>query len=80
LNPPQGTPDSTPYSVSGFFKNEFITIMLKESINKRGLKFKWVADKLNINYSSFRVYLNNEAIMPEEIKISVKELLKQYSV
>lgn len=49
--------------------------MLKEQIAARGLKLKWIAEKIGVNYASFRVYINNEALMPEQIKKAVKELI-----
>lgn len=49
---------------------------LKQQISDRGLKLKWVAEKINCNYSSFKVYINNPDIMPEKIEKGVKLLLK----
>lgn len=49
--------------------------MLKERINAKGLKPRWVAEQIGVNYSSLRVYLNNESLMPEKVKTSLKKLL-----
>ena len=48
----------------------------KEELNKRGLKFKWVAEKIDCNYQSFKVYLNNQNVMPSHIEEKLKEFLK----
>lgn len=52
--------------------------MIKDQIKKRGLKLGWVADQLGINRNSFRVYLSNEALMPEDIRVKIKQFLKKY--
>lgn len=36
----------------------------KEEIEKRGLKLIWVAQQIECNYSSLKVYMNNKALMP----------------
>lgn len=49
---------------------------LKKEIADRGLKLKWVAEKIGCNYASFRVYVNNSHLMPEKVYQDVRNLLK----
>ncbi len=49
--------------------------MIKKKLEKKGLKTKWVALQIGVNYNSLRVYLNNENIMPEDIKRSIMKLI-----
>ena len=48
----------------------------RTEIDKKGLKIKWVAEKIGCNYSSLRVYLRDMNLMPESVSKSLKELLK----
>lgn len=50
--------------------------MIKEKINNKGLKIKWVAKQIDVNYNSLRVYLSNENLMPEAIKKSIEALIR----
>lgn len=49
--------------------------MLKRKIARKGLKIKWIAEQIHVNYSSLRVYLNDEDIMPEKIKQDINRLI-----
>lgn len=49
--------------------------MLKTRIARKGLKIKWIAEQIHVNYSSLRVYLNDEDIMPEKIKKDIDRLI-----
>jgi len=49
--------------------------MLKKKIARKGLKIKWIAEQIHVNYSSLRVYLSNEDIMPEDIRKAVLKLI-----
>jgi hypothetical protein len=52
-----------------------IQMDLKEHIQSKGLKFKWVADKIGVNYITFNAYLNNERNMPQEVSDKVLKLI-----
>ena len=46
----------------------------KEEINNRGLKMVWVAQKIECNYQSFKVYMNNPKLMPNWVSEKLKEM------
>lgn len=46
-----------------------------EEIKKRGLKKKWVADKIGIHQVLLSYYTNNVRPMPEEVEMKLKQLL-----
>jgi len=49
--------------------------MIKKKLESKGLKPKWVAKQINLNYNSLRVYLNNESIMPEDVRNKILKLI-----
>jgi hypothetical protein len=51
-------------------------MIFKEELKERGLKLVWVAKKIECNYQSFKVYVNNQKLMPEWVCVELKELLK----
>ena len=48
----------------------------KQTIKQKGLKMKWIADKLCISYSSLSLYLSEQRTMPIEIELRLKEILR----
>ena len=46
----------------------------KKEIDDRGLKIKWIADVIDCNYSSLKVYLSNHQEMPKEVAKKLREL------
>jgi len=48
---------------------------LKETIQKKGLKQKWIAEQIGINVNTFRAYLNNLRNMPQDVSDKVKALI-----
>tara|TARA_R100000805_G_C3553251_1_gene64422 strand:- start:305 stop:460 length:156 start_codon:yes stop_codon:yes gene_type:complete len=48
---------------------------LKNKINNKGLKIKFVAKQLDINYNSLRVWLSNEKKMPYEVELKLRQYL-----
>ena len=46
----------------------------KSEIKERGLKLTWVAEVIECNYASLKVYINNPSIMPSNISDKLKEL------
>lgn len=47
----------------------------KKEMEARGLKIKWVAKQLDVNYNSFRVYLMKNSEMPIEVEEKLKTFL-----
>lgn len=50
----------------------------KARIKNTGLKQVFIADKLGVNYNSFKVYLHDKSLMPEKIRTELNSLLKKY--
>lgn len=48
----------------------------KEKVKNKGLKTSWLADQIDVNYNSLRVYLNDESKMPIEVQERLKYFLK----
>lgn len=47
----------------------------KAKIKSKGLKLVWIAEQIECNYSSLKVYVNNTGLMPEWVDKKLKELL-----
>ena len=47
----------------------------KKKINEKGLKIKWVADRIGIGRSLLSQYLNGLRNMPDHIESKLKEVL-----
>lgn len=48
----------------------------KEKIQSKGLKVSWLAEKIDVNYNSLRVYLNDESKMPTDISDKLNAFLR----
>lgn len=48
----------------------------KELIKQKGLKIKWISERLNIPRSSLSCYLSGIRSMPAEVENKLKNLLK----
>lgn len=48
---------------------------LKELIENKGLKIKFVAKQIDTNYNSLRVWLSDESKMPYEVEIRLRQYL-----
>lgn len=46
----------------------------KKEIDHRGLKIKWVAEVIECNYASLKVYLSDKSKMPQKVEDKLKEL------
>lgn len=46
----------------------------KSEIKERGLKLTWVAEVIECNYASLKVYINDTSKMPLKIEDKLKEL------
>jgi len=49
---------------------------LKERIQSKGLKQKWVAEQIGVNPMTFNAYLNNLRDMPQDVSDKVKKLIE----
>lgn len=47
----------------------------KKAIKDKGLKQKFLAEKLEISEGLFSYYLSGDRSMPEDLKIKLKEIL-----
>ncbi len=50
---------------------------IKEIIEKRGRKMTWVADQLNIKYSTLMSYINEFRTMPTEVNNAIIDLINK---
>ena len=58
-------------------KNDIsLNMSFKEKVKSKGLKTSWLADQIDVNYNSLRVYLNDESKMPMEVQERLKYFLK----
>lgn len=53
---------------------------LKERIRQSGLKQVFIAEKLGIGSSHLTMMLSGNAVMPEDIRNKINELLKKVTV
>lgn len=51
---------------------------LKEAIKKTGLKHAFIAEKIGMNYSTYRYYLNDESKRPYYFEPLVYDFIKKY--
>lgn len=51
-------------------------MMLKQKILDKGLKMKWIADKIGVSSPLLTMYLNGTRTMPEDKERMIKELLR----
>jgi len=49
---------------------------LKEQIVAKGIKFKWLSDKLGVKQPELSMWLNDVRPMPEHIERQIKLLIK----
>ena len=49
---------------------------IKKQIKKKGLKIKWIAEKVGVSPTLLSMYLSGYRNMPVEIKEKIKSLLK----
>jgi len=49
---------------------------LKEQIKDKGIKFKWLANKLGVKQPELSMWLNEVRPMPEHIERQIKLLIK----
>lgn len=48
----------------------------KTEIKNKGLKVSWIAEKIDENYSSLRVWISDQTKMPERVELKLKKFLK----
>jgi len=48
----------------------------KEKIKQKGIKQKWIANKLNLSDGLFSFYLSGDRTMPEDVKKKLEDILK----
>lgn len=48
---------------------------IKNKIEEKGLKHRWIARKLDIHYSSLSQYLNDFRPMPDEVKARLLKVI-----
>lgn len=53
---------------------------LKEKIRLSGLKQVFIAEKIGIGQSHLTMMLNGNAVMPEDVRNKINELLKRVTV
>jgi len=53
---------------------------LKEKIQKSGLKQNFIAEKVGVGNSHLTMMLNGNAVMPEDVRNKINELLSKVSV
>jgi plasmid maintenance system antidote protein VapI len=51
-------------------------MILKERIKNKGLKFKWIAEQIEVNPNTLRAYLNGERDMPQHVSDKIKDLIE----
>jgi hypothetical protein len=51
--------------------------MIKELIIKKGYRTRWLAEQIGVNYNSLRVYINNENLMPDQVKEDLLKILNK---
>lgn len=49
---------------------------LKKAIEEKGLKIKWVADKVGVSPTLLSMYLSGVRNMPDSIREEIEELIK----
>ncbi len=59
-------------------KKKAVEVSLKEQLKRRGFNMSWVAKQIEMNRSSFGVYINNEGIMPSDIRAKIMKFLKTH--
>ncbi len=52
------------------------TTTIKQRIQSKGLKFKWVAEQIGVNIVTFYAYINGERNMPQEVSDKIKALIE----
>ena len=50
---------------------------IKKRIEEKGLKMTWVADQLNIKYSTLMSYINEFRTMPTEVNNAIIALINK---
>jgi len=48
----------------------------KEKIKQKGIKQKWIANKLNLSDGLFSFYLSGDRTMPDDVKKKLEDILK----
>lgn len=48
---------------------------IKDKIEERGLKHRWIANKLDIHYTALSQYLNDFRPMPDDIKVRLLKVI-----
>ena len=51
-------------------------MVIKDKIEERGIKRKWLAKKLNISETALSFFLNGQRPMPERVELELKKLLQ----
>jgi plasmid maintenance system antidote protein VapI len=49
---------------------------LKERIQSKGLKQKWIAEQIDVNPITLNAYLNGERNMPQDVSDKIKKLIE----
>lgn len=49
---------------------------LKKEIESRGIKQKWIAEKLKISTPLLSMYLSGDRTMPKNIELSIRAILQ----
>ena len=56
---------------------ELQNITLKQRIEEKGLKMTWIAEQLNIKYSTLMSYINEFRTMPTEVNNAIIDLINK---
>lgn len=49
----------------------------KQEIKERGLKLKFVADRVGISQPELSMFINKTRNMPDEVEVRIKEIISQ---
>jgi plasmid maintenance system antidote protein VapI len=48
---------------------------IKNKIEEKGLKHRWIANKLDIHYTALSQYLNDFRPMPDDVKVRLLKVI-----